>query len=334
MNYDYSFIIPVYNRREEIEELLDSFTRVKEISNAEILIVEDGSENTCKDICERYASKLHISYYYKPNTGPGDSRNYGMQLAKGNFFIILDSDVLMPEDYLVNLIKNQKITKADCFGGPDAAHDDFSDLQKAINFAMTSFFTTGGLRGNSDSKKYEPRSFNMGLSVKAFKATKGFCDIHPGEDPDLSIRLKKMNFSIAFFKECHVYHKRRLDFNKFATQVYKFGLVRPILNAWHPESRRTTYWFPTFFSFGFLISWVLVYNGIFAMLYFFILYFVLIGLDSSYKNKSPKIGLYSIVSTVIQFFGYGYGFIKSSFNIFILGKDPRKVFPFLFFNPK
>jgi len=331
MNYDFSFVIPVYNRREEVEELLDSFTRVKEIKTTEILIVEDGSSIACKDICERYAEKLNISYYYKANTGPGDSRNYGMKQAKGAYFIILDSDVLMPENYLIQLKEHQKSEKADCFGGPDAAHEDFSDIQKAINFTMTSLFTTGGVRGNPNPQKYEPRSFNMGLSKTAFEASNGFSDIHPGEDPDLSIRLKKLGFTIAYYEECYVYHKRRIDFKKFAKQVYKFGLVRPILNSWHPESKRIAYWFPFFFSAGFLLAIVLGLTGLFFLLYFYALYITLIILDSTVKTKSLKISIYSVFSTFIQFFSYGYGFIKSSFNIFILKKDPRKAFPFLFF---
>lgn len=331
MNYKFSFIIPVFNRREEIEELLDSFSNVKKINTAEIIIVEDGSDETCKAICNKYAERLNISYYYKSNSGPGDSRNYGMRHARGDFFIILDSDVLMPKDYLVNLAENLATNAVDCFGGPDAAHKDFSNVQKAINYTMTSFFTTGGLRGNHNSQTYEPRSFNMGLSQKAFELSGGFSDIHPGEDPDLSIRLKKSGFAIAYFEDCYVYHKRRIDFRKFAKQVYKFGLVRPILNSWHPESRRLTYWFPLFFSLGFLFSLSLNFKGIFALLYFFILYFILIMLDSTFKNKSLKIGIYSVFSTLIQFFSYGYGFMISSFNIFILKKDPRTVFPFLFF---
>jgi glycosyltransferase involved in cell wall biosynthesis len=334
MNYDYSFIVPVYNRREEIEELLKSFTKVKEINRSEILIIEDGSSSTCKDICNKYCNQLNISYYYKENSGPGDSRNFGMRKAKSDYFIILDSDVLLPDNYLENLIKNQMKNKVECYGGPDKANEGFSDIQKAINYTMTSYFTTGGLRGKDNSEKYEPRSFNMGLSKIAFEATKGFGDIHPGEDPDLVIRLKKLGYTVAYYKNCSVYHKRRIDFNKFAKQVYKFGLVRPILNSWHPESKRITYWFPTFFSIGFVLAFVLFLGDIFALLYFYVLYFTLIILDSSIKNNSLKIGVYSIISTIIQFFSYGYGFIKSSFNIFILRKDPRKIYPFLFFNLK
>ena len=87
----FSFIIPVYNRPQEIKELLESLSL---IDNAfEVVIVEDGSQNTCEDVVEKYKDKLNISYYFKENSGPGDSRNFGMHRAKGNYFIILDKHV-------------------------------------------------------------------------------------------------------------------------------------------------------------------------------------------------------------------------------------------------
>jgi glycosyltransferase involved in cell wall biosynthesis len=332
MKYDFSFIIPVYNRKDEIEELLQSFTYVKEIQHSEILIIEDGSTLTCKTVVDSYSENLHIRYFFKDNTGPGDSRNYGMQRAHSDYFIILDSDVLMSEDYILNLKQHLNTSFVDCFGGPDKAHKDFSTLQKAINYTMTSVFTTGGIRGGKQQEhKFEPRSFNMGMSKTAFQATAGFIDIHPGEDPDLSIRLKKMGFKTALFSDCYVYHKRRIDFTKFIQQVYKFGLVRPILNLWHPDSSRLIYWFPSLFGVGFLFSLIAYFANIYLLLLLYFFYFILIFVHSSLLNKSLIIGAYSVISTLIQFFGYGYGFLKSTFNIFILKKQPRLVFPFLFF---
>lgn len=201
MQLYFSFIIPVYNRPNEIDELLESFSKLEYAKKYEIVIVEDGSSESSEEIVTKYHSQLNISYYFKNNSGPGDSRNYGMQKANGNYFIILDSDCILPKHYLNAVEKSLKNNPVDCFGGPDAAHASFSNLQKAINFSMTSFITTGGIRGHKKSvDKFQPRSFNMGLSKKAFEATQGFGRIHPGEDPDLSIRLWNLGFETAFLK--------------------------------------------------------------------------------------------------------------------------------------
>src|SRR5690606_12711467 len=187
MKLQFSFIIPVYNRPEEVEELLASMVHLKEGEDFEVVLVEDGSTRPCRDVADRYSNQLNIAYYFKANSGPGDSRNYGMGKAKGNYFIILDSDCILPRTYLESVKKGLSEAYTDCFGGPDTAHESFSAIQKAINYSMTSWLTTGGIRGKSGSvNKFQPRSFNMGLSKKAFLTTGGFGKIHPGEDPDLT----------------------------------------------------------------------------------------------------------------------------------------------------
>lgn len=333
MNIYVSFIIPVYNRPEEIKELLESFL-VQDVSQEyEIVIVEDGSNETSERIVDTYKNKLQISYYFKPNTGPGDSRNFGMQKAKGNFFVLLDSDCILPPNYIHALKETLSKKTIDCFGGPDAAHESFSDLQKAINYTMTSYVTTGGIRGkNKAVHKFEPRSFNMGLSKNAFEATGGFGKIHPGEDPDLSLRLRKAGFETHFIKEVFVYHKRRISWSSFYTQVRKFGLVRPILSSWHPESAKITFWFPSIFVLFFFFSFVCLFFGYWQFMSLLGFYFLLIFIDSSKTNKNLKIGFLSIKAVCYQFFGYGIAFLVSSFYIRVLKQDPQKRFPKLFFN--
>lgn len=329
---DFSFIIPVYNRPEETKELLESFTNLEGDFDFEIVIVEDGSTKTSKEVVEAFSKNLNISYYFKTNSGPGDSRNYGMKRAKGNYFIILDSDCLLPKDYLINV--NENLTKefVDCFGGPDAAHESFSNLQKAINFAMTSFITTGGLRGGKqDSNKFQPRSFNMGLSKTAFEASGGFGVIHPGEDPDLSIRLKSMGFQTCLFSDAYVYHKRRISWSKFFKQVYKFGMVRPILTHWYPSTGRLTYWFPFVFSVSFILAILMFSFGFKLLLMGYGIYFIIAFMLSLFQTKKLSVSFLSIIAILIQFFGYGYGFIKSTIAIEILGKTPEQHFPNLFF---
>ncbi|AXG74335.1 glycosyltransferase [Flavobacterium arcticum] len=328
----FSLIIPVYNRPDEIEELLESLTKQSYKDQFEVVIIEDGSTLRCDTILPAFEGKLFISYYFKSNSGPGDSRNYGMKKAKGDYFIVLDSDCIIPEGYLKNVSESLIANYVDCFGGPDAALDSFSDIQKAINFTMTSFLTTGGIRGKSEKiEKFQPRSFNMGISKKAFEASGGFGNIHPGEDPDLSIRLWKLGYETRLFPDCYVYHKRRIDWDKFYKQVNKFGKARPILDKWHPEYKKVTFLFPSLFILGFGFSVLLLFFTIISPLYLYVFYFILIFIISAIKNKSLKIGFYSVVAVFIQFYGYGTGYITSFIKIHLLSKQPEQAFPELFF---
>ncbi len=328
----YSFVIPVFNRPQEIRELLESMAGLKFEKPFEIVIVEDGSEQTSENVVAEFSEILSISYFFKPNSGPGDSRNYGMSRSKGNYFIILDSDCLLPPHYLCAVDDFLSTNFHHCYGGADAAHQSFTPLQKAINYVMTSFLTTGGIRGNKRSlQKFEPRSFNMGISKEAFEKTGGFGKIHPGEDPDLSQRILKAGFQTVFMPDAFVYHKRRISWAKFYAQVRKFGLARPILNQWHPSSSKITFWLPALFIIfvAFSLVFGILYNWMFLLplaLYLFMLF-----LDSSLKNKSLYIGLLSLCAVFVQFFGYGFAFIKSFWFTSILNKDPKKQFPFLFF---
>jgi glycosyltransferase involved in cell wall biosynthesis len=328
----FSLIIPVYNRPDEVDELLESLSQQDYTDNFEVVLVEDGSTLRCDDVVRKYAGKLHLSYSFKENSGPGDSRNYGMKKAKGDYFIIFDSDCIIPKSYLTEVANGLKENYVDCFGGPDAALDSFSDIQKAINFAMTSFLTTGGIRGGSEKiDKFQPRSFNMGLSRKAFEASNGFGNIHPGEDPDLSIRLWNLGFETQLFPKAYVYHKRRIDWEKFTVQVNKFGKARPILNSWYPQHNKITFFFPSIFIVGLLFAVVLLIFTYDILLQLYFGYFLMIFLVSTYQNKSFKVGLLSIKAVWKQFFGYGTGFIESFVKISILNQKPQDAYPELFF---
>ncbi|HEU4496011.1 MAG TPA: glycosyltransferase [Flavobacterium sp.] len=328
----FSFIIPVYNRPDEIDELLQSLALQNYQDIFEVVIVEDGSSIPCRFVVDKYRGRLDISYYFKSNSGPGDSRNFGMQQARGGYFLILDSDCLLPADYLSEVERALAANHIDCFGGPDKALDSFSDIQKAINFSMTSFITTGGIRGGSEiTAKFQPRSFNMGLSKKAFVASQGFRDIHPGEDPDLAIRLWKMGFETRLFQNAYVYHKRRIDWKKFYIQVNKFGKARPILNSWHPEYSKLAFFFPPLFLIGFLFSTLFLIARIQFFFGLYLFYFFLVFIISSLQSRSLKIGAYSLAAVAIQFYGYGIGFIASFWHIAILKKRPQVAFPELFF---
>lgn len=332
MKLDFSFIVPVYNRPNEIKELLDSLLLQTYTQPFEIVIVEDGSTISSEELVLEYQSKLDITYLKKPNSGPGDSRNYGMERAKGNYFIVLDSDCIIPPQYLVEANTSLEKEYVDCYGGPDAAHESFTLVQKAINYAMTSFLTTGGIRGGKKAvDKFQPRSFNMGLSKKAFEATGGYGNIHPGEDPDLTIRIWNAGFKTKLIPEAFVYHKRRIDWNKFYIQINKFGMVRPILNSWHPETKKITYWFPTIFCLGFIGAFLMTLFGFNFPLYLYSLYFLILFIDSILKNKNIAIALLSIAAVCIQFVGYGFGFLKSTLLLNFSSKKPQEVFPKLFF---
>ena len=332
----FSIIIPVFNRPDEIKELLDSLLKQDFQDHFEIIIVEDGSSISSEKIIDQFKNQLDISYYYKNNSGPGDSRNFGMRVAKGYYFIIFDSDCIIPLNYLSEVHKELSKNYVECFGGKDAALDSFSDIQKAINFTMTSFLTTGGIRGSSEKiNKFQPRSFNMGISKKAFIASNGFSNIHPGEDPDLSIRLWKMGYNTLLFEKAFVYHKRRINWEKFLIQVSKFGKARPILDSWYPEYSKITFAFPTLFIISFLVSILLFLLYSFSLLFFsFLIYFLAIIIVSTLKNKSLKVGLLSFIALSIQFYGYGTGFLVSFLKIKILKIKPEIAFPELFYTKK
>ncbi|WP_378187219.1 glycosyltransferase [Aquimarina sp. W85] len=328
----YSFIIPVYNRPQEILELLESMVTLAYDKPFEIVIIEDGSTEDSKKCVAYFREQLNISYYQKQNTGPGDSRNYGMKRAKGEYFIILDSDVILPNNYLNAVDQYLSRTFVHCFGGPDDAHTKFSNLQKAISFSMTSYLTTGGIRGKRGAiDKFQPRSFNMGLSKEAFNATGGFGDIHPGEDPDLTIRLWNLGFETALIEEAKVFHKRRISWRKFYIQVNKFGLVRPILNSWHPKTAKLTYWFPSVFIIGMIASIVLAFFAIWLPLIVLSMYFLVLFISAVFAYSSIAIASMSMLAVFIQFYGYGSGFLKSYYYIHLLKRNPKKQFKKLFF---
>lgn len=329
---DISFVVPVFNRPNEIDELLNSFCLQKESKDFEIVIIEDGSSNKCDKIIKNYKN-LNISYYYKDNSGPGDSRNFGMNKAKGSYYIILDSDIILPENYCTILIDYLSKNFSECFGGVDDSHSSFNNFQKAVSFSMTSLITTGHIRGGSRSKNFQPRSFNMGISKEAFLKSGGFGKIHPGEDPDLSIRLQKAGFRTVLYENLKVFHKRRVSIKSFFKQVYKFGVARSILNHKFPDTRKITYWLPSIFSFVFFISIILVLLKIESLIFaIYSFYFLLIFIMSSIKNNI-WVGFLSIITTLIQFFGYGYGFIRSLILINIFpNKKIESIFPKMFFN--
>ena len=314
MKLAFSIIIPVYNRPNEIDELLESLSQQDLSANFEVLIIEDGSSIKSDIVVEKHKNKLNLKYFFKENTGAGASRNFGMEKASGNYFIILDSDVIVPKQYLLEVKKALETNYTDAFGGADAAHSSFTSLQKAINYSMTSILTTGGIRGNKKSLgKFQPRSFNLGISKKAFEKTNGFSRMKNGEDIDLTFRLWEHGFETQLIEKAFVYHKRRSSIKQFFKQTFGFGTVRPILNNKYPESSKITYWFPSFFIIGFDISIILTIFGFQQFLYFYGIYFLLIFIDSLFQNKNLYVAFLSMITSFTQFLGYGLGFLESKF---------------------
>lgn len=332
MQLFFSFIVPVYNRPVEVQELLESFTRMEAQGiDHEIIIVEDGSTETSEHIVQKFQDKLPLSYYYKDNTGPGLSRNYGMERAIGNYFIILDSDVLLPSAYLRSVKQELEKHPIDCFGGADRAHQDFSPIQKAINFSMTSFLTTGGIRGKKSTvEKFKPRSFNMGFSREVFIKTGGYAGMAVGEDLDLSLRIAQQGFKTAFIQRAYVFHKRRIRWTAFCKQVYKFGMGRPILDKRYGRFSLFTL-FPSCYLLGLILALILVILGKPFFMGVYIIYFLLIFVNSSIHYRNLQIGLYSVWASILQFICYGSGYLKAFYYVRIRHKQPEEVFPNLFF---
>lgn len=334
---EFSIIIAVYQRADELRELLQSLTFQTD-KNFEVVIVDDGSPSSLEKIANEFRSTLNVIYFYKENSGASLSRNFGTQRATGNYFIFLDSDTIIPENYIQIVRKELESNYVDAFGGSDDADDNFSNLQKAINFSMTSFLTTGGIRGGKKVvQKFQPRSFNMGISKNAFEKVGGFGNLRYGEDPDLSMKLWENEFETRLFSDAKVYHKRRTSLKEFAKQVYHFGIARPILNQRHPTYTTLTFWFPSLFTLGLILSLLI---GIFSIvcrgficeilwlpLALYLIYFLLIFVFASYRNKSFGVGILSIITTLVQFISYGYGFLLSYWRLQILKQNPQKAFP-------
>ncbi|MCR4810320.1 MAG: glycosyltransferase [Prevotella sp.] len=343
----YSIIVPVFNRPDEVRELLESLTR-QTAKDFEVIIVEDGSMIPCKDVCDKFAGILDLHYYYKDNSGPGQSRNYGAERANGEWLIVLDSDVVLPDGYVAAI--NESLTSCDAWGGPDAAHPDFTPVQKAISYSMTSFFTTGGIRGGSSPlggdkrgalDKFFPRSYNMGVRRDVWNQLGGFSKMRFGEDIDFSYRIVEAGYKTALIPEAWVWHKRRTDFRKFFRQVFNSGIARINLTKRHPGTLKLVHLLPTVFTIG-VIGLVLI-SAIGRLLMYYcsndqwrwlcllpwvpiVLYSLLIFVHSSLKNKSLYVGLLSIPAAFVQLMGYGLGFIKAWWKRCVLGQDEFTAF--------
>lgn len=323
----FSIIIPVFNRPDEIDELLDSLTRqTYPKTDFEIVVVEDGSRVPCETVVNKYNDLLDIQYFFKENSGPGPSRNFGAERSNGEYLLILDSDCIIPEAYLSDIRKELENNPCDAFGGPDRAHSSFTPIQKAINYSMTSFFTTGGIRGGKMKlDKFYPRSFNMGIKKSVFDALGGFSKMRFGEDIDFSIRIFDGGYSCRLFPDAWVFHKRRTDLKKFFKQVHNSGIARINLYKRHPKSLKPVHFLPALFTLGLcaililscFCPWLLLLIAIYALMIF---------IDASIKEKSLRIGFLSIIASFIQLIGYGTGFIRAFWRRIILGKDEFEAF--------
>ena len=319
---EFSVIVPVYNRISEVDELLQSLA-AQTCKDFEVIIVEDGSTSPCGDTVSKYTDRIDARYFYKENEGRSIARNHGMENARGDYFIFFDSDCVIPPDYFEKLTRYLKQNPTDCFGGPDAAHESFSNTQKAINYSMTSFLTTGGIRGGKVSlEKFVPRTFNMGFSRKVWERVGGFREMF-SEDIDMSTRIKQNGFTISLFPELYVWHKRRVDFRKFLRQVYVFGMSRITLQLLYPGSMKAVHILPALFLLGcvalllmaiFLSPWWLLPLAI---------YLLAIFITALVSTGSLIIALKAVPASLIQLWGYGAGFIKAYFLKIILrrGRD-------------
>ena len=331
MDLKFSIVVPVYNRPTELDELLDSISRQDFQDNFEVIVVEDGSDISSEEIVKKYHDQVQIHYFFKENSGPGLSRNFGMEKSNGNYFIILDSDCILPEQYLNEVSKALNSDYTDAFGGADAAHESFSTSQQAISYAMTSVLTTGGIRGNKNIKNnFQPRSFNMGLSKKAFIETQGFGDQNYGEDIDFTFRLWEKGFKTQFIENAFVFHKRRVSWQSFFNQTFNFGAARPILNHLHSGTAKITYWFPILFILFIDIAIISLFFSIEILIIFLLAYLMLIFMNSLYKNKHIIIAFKSIIAILVMFYGYGLGFLRSTVRLHILKKSVKDTFPEMF----
>lgn len=314
----FSIIVPVYNRPDEVNDLLKSLSQ-QTCRDFEVILVEDGSTVRCAEAVERYADALDIHYYYKENEGRSIARNYGMERASGRYFIFFDSDCVIPERYFEVLSEALNRHYTDCFGGPDAAHDSFTDVQKAINYSMTSFLTTGGIRGGKvQLEKFTPRTFNMGFSHEVYERVGGFREMF-SEDIDMSTRIRQAGFSIALIRDAFVYHKRRVNLRLFLRQIYIFGMSRISLYLLYPDTLKLVHWLPACFVVG---SLAMIIGSFFwwPAILPLALYLLAVFVVSWCMNRRLKIAVLSVAASVIQLGGYGVGFLKAFFLKVVLGR--------------
>lgn len=306
-----SLVIPVYNRPDEIVELLDSVSR-QDYRDFEVIVVEDGSTRTCKEEIAPFAERFKLQYFFKENSGPGPSRNYGAGHAQGDYVVVLDSDVILPDNYLTVVQRHLAEEQIDAYGGPDNAHASFSTLQKAINYSMTSILTTGGIRGGMKKRdKFHPRSFNMGVRREVWNRLGGFAPMRYGEDVDFSIRLKEAGYRVVLLPDAWVWHKRRNTLKSFFHQVFHFGQARISLYRRHPETLKLVHLFPAAFVVGLLLLLFAAPFTYAVSLTPIVLFAVLLFVDSFRLNKNLKVAALSIVTAFTQQLGYGLGFLTA-----------------------
>ncbi len=321
----FSIVIPLYNRPQEIRELLYTLSR-QTYQQFEVLVIEDGSTIDARSVVENFANKLDVHYFVKPNEGQGFTRNYGFERARGDFFIIFDSDCLIPSDYLENVKNHLYEHHLDAYGGPDAAHESFTPVQKAISYAMTSVFTTGGIRGKKKNAggTFHPRSFNMGVSRKVWEILGGFIITRMGEDIEYSIRIHKAGFKIGLIPNAVVFHKRRTSFLQFWKQVHFFGRARINIYKFFPTELKLVHFFPACFTLFLLFALFLALSGAALSIisnFILLIFIMLIFFDSWNKNKSLKVGFLSIFASFIQLTGYGFGFLQDIIKRVLLKKN-------------
>ena len=323
-----SIVVAIFNRKDELFELLNSLSHQTD-KEFEVIIVDDGSFIDLKPTIHNFEGMLDIKYFRKDNSGPGLTRNYGAKRAQNDWLLFVDSDVIVEKDYIENIKIDIETIPCDAFGGADKAHKGFNLMQKAISYSMTSVFTTGGIRGNKKSvSKFQPRSFNMGVKKSVFEKVGGFSEMRIGEDPDLSMTLWENGFTTAFFDDIAVYHKRRVDFGKFSRQVYQFGCARPILNQRHPDYVKISFAFPTLFLLGYILGfleYIMMSRGI--ILAFYGLYTFMVFFHALAVTRNISIAGMAVISTYIQMFSYGYGFLKSWILLNIFRMKPEDAFP-------
>lgn len=324
----FSIIVPTFNRPDEVDELMASLTH-QSYREFELILADGTPDELLVNIINKYTSELTVQHLHRPFLGISDSRNLGCQHAKGQYFIFLDSDCVLPKNYLENVLNGLKENQLDAFGGPDAADESFTPLQKAISYSMTSILTTGGIRGKKKHVgQFHPRGFNMGISREVFEKTNGYSSLKCAEDIEFSIRIISLGFKTGLIPEAYVYHKRRTTFKAFFRQVYRFGAARINIYKLYPNELKLTHFFPAAFimAMAFLLLSPLVSAKLFitwaALLVF---YFALIFIDSTLKNKSPKVGALSIIAVLTQFGGYGSGFIANFIQLLILRRKKSLV---------
>ncbi len=323
-----SVITPSYNRASELEHLMRSISAQSIDHNLfELIISDDGSTDDTEALINSWQEKasFSIKYISQENKGPGAARNHGLEKSIGELILFIDSDCEAHPKWIETIVDEYHKSEFDACGGPDGGKKDFTLLQKAIDYSMTSFFTTGGMRGHSEKmiSKFYPRTHNMGVKRDKYEAVGGFGNLRHGQDIEFSHRIRTSGGKIRFIKNALVYHRRRTSLRQFIKQVFNWGVARINLGKIDTAMLEPVHFLPSLSILLSLFIILIIYQLDWGISEIFLLFFSplsIICLLGALNKKDLRVFPILLLVIPIQIFGYGLGFLQAYIRRFIFNE--------------